>query len=251
MANLDGKVAAVTGGAGGIGRATVERLHADGASVAAFDQDAEGLQRLREGLGERVVTVPGDVTSVGDLDRLFGGAHAEFGPVDAVVANAASEKMQTVDEISPEDFDERIGVVLKSPFFTVQRALPYLSNPASVVLVGSSAAYQGHPGNSLYQASKAGVRSLARGMSADLKERGVRVNTLSPGLTDTGIGDAVGLSDPDSEAAKLFGEVVEQIPLGRMAAPGEIAAGIAFLVGDDSSYMLGADLVIDGGSTQL
>jgi NAD(P)-dependent dehydrogenase (short-subunit alcohol dehydrogenase family) len=251
MADLEGKAAVVTGGAGGIGRATVERLHEDGAKVAAFDRDSEGLRELRDNLGEGVLTVAGDVTSIEDLDRLFGETNSEFGPVDAVVANAASERMQAVDEVSSEDFDERIGVVLKSPFFTVQRALPYLSDPVSVVLVGSSAAYQGLPNNSLYQASKAGLRSLARGMSADLKDRGVRVNCLSPGLADTGIGDAVGLSDPDSDAAKLFEEYIKQIPLGRMANPEEVAAGVAFLASEDSSYMLGSDLVMDGGSTQL
>lgn len=251
---LEGRVAVVTGAGRGIGRAIAERFNREGAKVVASARTAESLRDVEAALGEDCLAVPGDVTVLADLDHLFQAASDRFGPVDVLVANAAWQRLHKVDHVTEAEFDALIAVVLKSALFTVQRALPYLASPASVILVSSTGAHHGLPFNSVYQAGKAGVRSLARGLSAELHPRGIRVNTLTPGLTQTSMGEG-NAARHSNISADDFGRLVDlsnqRLRLGRPAQPEEIAAGAAFLASDDSSYMLGGELVIDGGAEQL
>jgi NAD(P)-dependent dehydrogenase (short-subunit alcohol dehydrogenase family) len=252
---MQGRVAVVTGGSRGIGRATVDRLVSEGARVGIIGRSISSLNDVTASHGERVVIVRGDVTDNADLDRLFVTTVDRFGPIDALVANAASEHLVACEYATSEDFDQLSNAVLKSVFFTVQRALPHLSAPASVVLVGSIAPEMGLSGNTIYQAAKAGVRAMARGLSAELADRHIRVNVLSPGVTRTGMRASSAPASDERATSSLLAEAAAnmrgRITLERPARVEEIAAGAVFLASDDSSYMLGSELIMDGGATQL
>jgi NAD(P)-dependent dehydrogenase (short-subunit alcohol dehydrogenase family) len=248
---LKGKVAVITGGNSGIGLATAHEFVANGASVAIFGRDLRTLEQAAANLGQNALAVQGDVRKLGDIERLFAQASQRFGNIDVLVANAGIAKFAPVGNLSEELFDELSDVLFKGVFFTVQKALPHLRDGASVILVGSADAdKQGRALTSVYLAAKAAVRALARSFSVELLPRRIRVNVVSPGMTDTPIiTREVGIAGATPE--QIAEVITKTIPLRRRARAEEIAKAILFMASDDSSYCLGSELMVDGGLTQL
>jgi NAD(P)-dependent dehydrogenase (short-subunit alcohol dehydrogenase family) len=249
MSRLDNKVAIVTGGSSGIGLATAHRFISDGARVIVTGRNQEALDAAVAELGDRAMGIRGDVAQLEDLDRMFGKVKKQFGHVDVLFANAGIAPFVPFAAVTEEHFDGLFNTNVRGLFFTVQKALPLLSDDASVILNASVVAQSGLPNTSVYSATKAAVRSLGRTLAAELSPRGIRVNVVSPGLIDTPFWGKVGLSDDEIE---VFGaQVVQQTPLRRPGKPEEIAATVAFLASDDASYFTGADLIADGGMIQV
>ena len=249
MGTLSNKVAVVTGGSSGIGLATARRFIADGAQVVVTGRNLEALDGAVAELGDRATGIQGDVANLEDLDRLFAQVREQFGRVDVLFANAGIAPLGPFEAVTEEHFDALFNINVRELFFTVQKALPLLSEGASVILNASVVAQSGLPNTSVYSATKAAVRSLGRTLAGELSPRGIRVNVVSPGLIETPFWGKVGLSQDEIDA---FGaQVVQQTPLRRPGKPEEIAATAAFLASDDASYFTGADLVADGGLIQV
>ena len=249
MKTLDNKVAVVTGGSSGIGLATAQRFIAEGALVVVTGRNQEALDAAVSTLGGRATGIRGDVANLDDLDRLFAQVRERFGRVDVLFANAGVAPFVPFRAVTEEHFDRLFNINVRGLFFTVHKALPLLSDGASVILNASVVAQVGLPNTSVYAATKAAVRSLGRTLAAELAPRGIRVNVVSPGLIETSLVGKLGLSPDEVEA---FGaQVVQQTPLGRLGKAEEIAATVAFLASDDASYFTGADLVADGGMVQV
>ena len=249
MGTLSNKVAVVTGGSSGIGLATARRFIADGAQVVVTGRNLEALDGAVAELGDRATGIQGDVANLEDLDRLFAQVREQFGRVDELFANAGIAPLGPFEAVTEEHFDALFNINVRGLFFTVQKALPLLSEGASVILNASVVAQSGLPNTSVYSATKAAVRSLGRTLAGELSPRGIRVNVVSPGLIETPFWGKVGLSQDEIDA---FGaQVVQQTPLRRPGKPEEIAATAAFLASDDASYFTGADLVADGGLIQV
>ena len=249
MSKLSNKVAVVTGGSSGIGLATARRFIADGAQVVITGRNLEALEGAVAELGDRATGIHGDVANLDDLDRLFAQVRDQFGRVDVLFANAGIAPFVPFEAVTEEHFDTLFSINVRGLFFTVRKALPLLSEGASVILNASVVAQSGLPNTSVYSATKAAVRSLGRTLAAELSPRGIRVNVVSPGLIETPLVGKRCLSQDEIDA---FGaQVVQQTPLGRTGKPEEIAATVAFLASDDASYFAGADLVADGGMIQV
>ncbi len=249
MSKFNDKITVITGGSTGIGLATAHRFIADGAQVVLTGRNQATLDAALADLGDRATDIRGDVANLDDLDRLFAQVKDQFGRVDVLFANAGIAPFVPVDAVTEEHFDSLFNVNVRGLFFTVQKALPLLSEGASVILNASVVAQSGLPNTSVYSATKAAVRSLGRTLAAELSPRGIRVNVVSPGLIETPLWGKVGLSQDEVE---MFGEkVVQQTPLGRPGKPEEIAATVAFLASEEASYFTGADLVADGGMIQV
>lgn len=248
---INDKVAVITGGNSGIGLATAREFKANGARLALFGRDEKSLAAARDELGGDVFTVAGDVRRIADLDHLFAETEKRLGKVDILVAAAGIAKFAPIGEMTETMFDELADIHFKGAFFTVQRALPHMRDGGSVILVSSSPAQtQGAPMTSVYNAAKAAVRSLGRSLATELLPRRIRVNTLSPGLTNTpilarDIGIAAAVRD---QIARTF---VAKIPMGRLGEAAEMAKAALYLASDDSSYVVGAELPVDGGLAQL
>ncbi|APY90366.1 short-chain dehydrogenase [Streptomyces alfalfae] len=249
MGTLEGKTAVVTGGGTrGIGRATAARLAAEGAHVFITGRREAELKEAVESVGTAVTAVPGDITDPADLDRLYGAVRERGRGLDVLFANAATASFATLEQTTGEDFDRVFAVNVKGTLLTVQKALPLLNDGASVILNASTAADHGTSAFGAYAASKAAVRSFARTWANELNSRGVRVNAISPGPIDTsGITELVGEENAAAFKAKLGTEVA----IGRIGRPEEVAAAVAFLASADSSYMMGANLYVDGGENQI
>jgi NAD(P)-dependent dehydrogenase (short-subunit alcohol dehydrogenase family) len=248
---LKGKVAVITGGNSGIGLATAKEFLANGAKVVIFGRSHTTLQQAADALGGDVMVVQGDVRKLADLDRLFVESNKRFGQIDVLVANAGIAKFAPVETLSEALFDELSGILFKGAFFTVQRALPYLRDGASVVLIGASDAdKQGRMMTSIYTAAKSAVRALARSLSVELLPRRIRVNVVSPGMTDTPIITREG-GMPGMTPEEIAALITKTIPLKRRGRPEEVAKAILFMASDDSSYCLGAELMVEGGLSQL
>jgi NAD(P)-dependent dehydrogenase (short-subunit alcohol dehydrogenase family) len=245
MGKLDGKTAVITGGSSGIGLATAKTFVAEGAYVYITGRRAEELDKAQAEMGGNVTIVQGDISRLEDLDRLWQQVKDERGSVDVIVANAGYGEQATLAEATPEHFDRIFSVNVRGTFFSVQKALPLLNDNGSVVLISSAVHLDGEPGTTVYSASKAAVRSFARTWASELKDRGIRVNTVSPGSTDTPIFDI--LANADAVRAT----VAATVPMGRLGRPEGIAAAVLFLAADDNRFTTGADLVVDGGRTQL
>jgi len=249
MGKLEGKIALVTGGSSGIGLATAKRFVSEGAHAYITGRREAELAAAVEEIGRNVTGVRGDVSSLGDLDRLYAQISREKGRLDIVFANAGVARYGTLGEITEELYDAIFDTNVKGLLFTVQKALPLLSEGASIILNASIVASKGLPSNSVYSATKAAVRSFARTWTTDLKQRRIRVNAISPGSIDTpGLNGLLASSETGEQRRKMLGGVV---PLGRFGTPDEIARAVVFLASDDSSYITGTELFVDGGFAQV
>ena len=249
MGKLDGKIALVTGGNGGIGIATAKRFVAEGAFVFITGRREGELAAAVKEIGRNVTAVQGDVSNLDDLDRLFGQIKREKGKLDIVFANAGIAKYAPVGTITEELYDSIFNVNVKGLLFTVQKALPLMPDGATIVLNASIVASKALSANSVYSATKAAVRSFARTWTTDLKARRIRVNAVSPGTIDTpGLNDLLASSEAGQERIKMISNAV---PLGRFGTPDEIAKAVVFLASDDSSYVTGTELFVDGGFAQV
>ena len=249
MSHLEGKVAVITGGSSGIGLATAKRFVREGAYVFITGRRQSELDRAKAEIGTNVTTVQGDVANLADLDRLYATVKAEKGSIDIVVANAGFIEHATIFDLSEAHYDKTMDINVKGVVFTVQKALPLMSHGGSIVVVSSIINVKGVPAHGTYAAAKAGVRALVRVWAQELKDRGIRVNSLSPGATETPIIRGQFESDEASDAAKSM--FASMTPLGRIGLPEEIAAGAYFLASDESSYVTGIDLPVDGGLAQV
>jgi NAD(P)-dependent dehydrogenase (short-subunit alcohol dehydrogenase family) len=249
MGKLDGRIALVTGGSSGIGLATAKRFVDEGAHVFITGRRAPAVSAAVKEIGRNVTGVPGDVSNLADLDRLFAQIGREKGTLDVVFANAGAAKFAALGEITEELYDTTFDVNVKGVVFTVQKALPLLPDGASIILNASVVGSKGLPTNSVYSATKAAVRSFARTWTTDLKARRIRVNAVSPGSIDTpGLSDLLA-SSPAGEQRKQM--IASMVPLGRLGTPDEIAKAVVFLASDDSSYVTGVELFVDGGFAQV
>jgi NAD(P)-dependent dehydrogenase (short-subunit alcohol dehydrogenase family) len=246
---LEGKVAVVTGGNSGIGLAIARTFRDEGANVAILGRDPDSLAVAATELGPGALACRGDVARRGDLVGLFQETADRFGGVDVVVACAGLYEPTPFEKVSEEDFDRTCDVNFRGVFFTVQAALPHLREGGSILLVTSTANTAGVPGLSVYSATKAAVRSLARTLAAELQPRGLRVNAVSPGMIDTPIFDRLGMSPEDQSG--LERSMASQIPLGRFGRPDEVAAAAVFLASEESSYVTGVELAVCGGLGQV
>lgn len=246
---LQGKIALVTGGTTGIGLATAKRFAEEGAYVYITGRRQAELDAAVALVGN-AKGVQVDSTNLEQLDALYQQIGAEKGYLDVLVANAGGGSMLPLGEITDAHYDDTFDRNVKGVLFTVQKALPLLAKGASVILTGSTAGSSGTPAFSVYSASKAAVRAFVRSWILDLKGRNVRINTLSPGATKTP--GLVGLAGPDAEQQQgLLDYMASQIPMGRVGEPGEIAAAAVFLASDDSSFVNGIELFVDGGQAQI
>jgi NAD(P)-dependent dehydrogenase (short-subunit alcohol dehydrogenase family) len=249
MSRLEGKVAVITGGSSGIGFATAKRFVEEGAYVFITGRRQSELDKAVEAIGQNVFAVQGDVTNPDDLDRLYAKVKETKGVIDVLYANSGFIELQTIDQITPEHFDKTFGINTKGLLFTVQKALPLMRKGGSIILASSIANVKAIPSYTTYSASKAAVRSFTRTWTLELKDRGIRVNTLSPGPVDTPIIDSQ--FDTKEESDKLRETFAQAIPLGRMGRPEELAAAALFLASDESSFVAGIDLPVDGGMAQI
>lgn len=244
MGKLEGKVAVITGGATGIGRAAAKRFIEEGAFVFIFGRRQDALDAAVADLGPEARAVKGSVCDGADLDRLYAAVTAERGTLDIVFANAGAGSQLRLGAITAGHIDETFDTNVKGTIFTVQKALPLMGAGGSIILTGSSAGATGAPGFTAYAASKAAVRNLARTWAEDLKGTGIRVNVLSPGPTATELAKAA-LGEAGQQAFAAMN------PLQRMADPAEIGAAAAFLASSDSSFMTASEVAVDGGLAQL
>lgn len=246
---LEGKVALVTGGTSGIGLATAKRFAKEGAFVYVTGRRQAELDAAVAAIGN-ATGVRVDSSKLEQLDQLYEQIQGERGQLDVLFANAGGGSMLPLGSITEEQYDDTFNRNVKGVLFTVQKALPLLAKGASVILTGSTAGSAGTPAFSVYSASKAAVRAFVRSWILDLKDRNVRVNTLSPGATRTP--GLVGLAGPDTAQQQgLVDYLASQIPLGRLGEPDEIAAAAVFLASDDASFVNGVELFVDGGQQQI
>jgi NAD(P)-dependent dehydrogenase (short-subunit alcohol dehydrogenase family) len=246
---LEGKIAVITGGSSGIGLATAQRFVGEGAYVFITGRRQAELDKAKALIGSNVTAVQGDIADLADLDRLYDTVRKEKGGLDIVVASAGFVERRLTALATPEHFDKTFNINARGTYFTVQKALPLLRQGGAIVLVSSGLHLKGLPERGTYAATKAAIRSFARTWAMELKERGIRVNTLSPGAIDTPIIDGQFKTREEADDARAF--YVQRTPLGRIGRPEEMAAAILFLASDESSYCMGIDLVADGGLTQV
>ncbi|GAB2784106.1 SDR family oxidoreductase [Streptomyces daliensis] len=249
MGQLDGKTAVVTGGNSGIGLASAKRFAAEGAHVFITGRRQEALDTALSEIGPNATGVRGDVSDLADIDRLYAAVADQGRRVDVLFANAGGGEFSTLEQVTEEHFDATFGTNVRGTLFTVQKALPLLNDGASVILTGSTSAGSGGEAFGVYAASKAAIRSFSRTWANELRHRKIRVNTLVPGPITTP-GNA-GLAPNADEAAKLWEHFASQVPLGRMGHPDEAAAAALFLAGDQSSFVTGTELFVDGGLNQI
>lgn len=247
---LANKVALVTGGSAGLGLAIAQRFAREGARVYITGRRADALEAAKASIGGDVTAITADVTVTDDLDSVVETIHRDSGHLDVVVANAGRIERVNFGEVTEEHFDRTFDLNARGTLFTVQTVLPLLTPGSSIVLLGSITAVKGLAGASTYSAAKAAVRSYARTWAAEFGDRGLRVNILSPGPIDTDIID--GQAEYFGEdPATLRASMSAQVPMGRLGRPEEIANGALFLASDESSFMTGAELCIDGGMAQV
>jgi NAD(P)-dependent dehydrogenase (short-subunit alcohol dehydrogenase family) len=246
MGKLEGKIALITGGNSGIGLATAKQFVNEGAYVFITGRREPQLSAAVKEIGRNVTGIPGDVANLGDLDRLFAQIKREKGTIDVVFANAGITPQTPLGNITEEDYDSLFNANVKGLLFTVQKALPLMPDGGSIILNASIVASKGFAGWSVYSATKAAVRSFARTWTTDLKDRRIRVNALSPGYIDTAPWRSVNVAEM-RENIMSSGTV----PLGRFGTSDEVANVAVFLAADDSSYVTGTELFVDGGVAQV
>jgi NAD(P)-dependent dehydrogenase (short-subunit alcohol dehydrogenase family) len=250
MSKLEGKVALVTGGNSGIGLATAKRFVSDGAYIFITGRRQSELDAAVKQIGENNVSgIQGDVSNLADLDRLYATINDEKGYIDILLANAGVGELAPLGTITEAQFDKIFGINVKGVLFTVQKALPLFHDGGSIILNASIAASKGIAASSVYNATKAAIRSFARTWTVDLKHRKIRVNAISPGMIETpGLN---GLTQNKEELEQFKRSFVSTVPLGRVGSPDEVAKVVSFLASDDSSYITGIELFVDGGMAQI
>ncbi len=249
MKRLEGKVAVVTGGTSGIGLATARRFVEEGAHIFITGRRKAELDAAVKQIGKQATGVRGDVASLSDLDSLYAEVKRQHGRIDILFANAGTAELAPLGAITEEHFDKIFSVNVKGLLFSVQKALPLFRDGGSIILNASIVASKGLEASSVYSATKAAVRSFARTWTVDLKGRGIRVNAISPGPIDTpGINNLGSTMEQIEEFKK---NIVATVPMGRMGDPDEIAKAAVFLASDDSSYVTGVELFVDGGTAQI
>lgn len=252
MNRLKNKVAVVTGGNSGIGFGIAEAFKNEGAVGAITGRNETTLNSSVDLLGKEFIGIAGDVTNLEDLENTFKQTAEKFGKIDVLVVNAGGVvdgvAMGAIDEVTEESYDKYMELNLKSSYFTVQKALPYLNDGASVILIGSSAAHRAVPGMAIYAAAKAAVISLAKGLSLDLLPRKIRVNALSPGSIDTPV---FGKMVPEEHLEQVKQVWRDITPIGRQGLPSEIGNAAVFLASDESSFIVGTEILADGGLTNI
>ncbi|MEY4508008.1 MAG: hypothetical protein RLZZ450_130 [Pseudomonadota bacterium] len=251
MQRFQHKVAVITGGSSGIGFATARALLREGAEVVLFATRAEGLAAAKAELGARVHTVAGDVTQASDLDRLFAFVRERLGRIDVLFVNAGIAEFVAVEEVSEQHFERLFDVNVQGAFFTMQKALPLLGPGSAVVLNTSVANRVGARRTSVYAATKAALRSFARTFSAELVPRGVRVNAVSPGPTESAIHGKYAKDMTPEQLAEMTQETMRRLPLSRLARAEEVASAVLYLASSDAAFVLGQELVVDGGISAL
>jgi NAD(P)-dependent dehydrogenase (short-subunit alcohol dehydrogenase family) len=245
MKRFEGKVAAITGGNSGIGLAAAKAFAREGASVVIIGRDEPSMKTAEREIGSDAMALRADVSNLPELASAMGTIRARFKKIDALFVNAGIAKLVPFDQVTEDLFDETVAVNLKGAFFTVHQALPLLPPGAAVVLNASINAHKGMPGTTVYGATKAAVVNLSKTLSADLVERGIRVNAISPGPVESALLDRMGLSQEQLRQTQDW--IKSQVPLKRFAKPEEIAEAVLYLCSTASSYVVGAELVIDGG----
>jgi NAD(P)-dependent dehydrogenase (short-subunit alcohol dehydrogenase family) len=250
MGKLEGKVAVITGGNSGIGLATAKEFKEQGARVVITGRDQQSLDEAKREIGGGdVLAVRSEASNLTDIDKLFTAVKETFGHIDVLFINAGVGKFAPIEAVTEESFDLVMDVNFKGAYFTIQKALPHLNDNASIILNASINAHIGMPNSSVYAASKAALITLARTLSAELVGRGIRVNAISPGPIATPILNRLGLAPETLEATEK--SLKEQIPMKRFGRPEEIAKTALFLASSDSSFLLGTEIVADGGMSQL
>lgn len=248
MGKLEGKIAVITGANSGIGLGAAKRFAAEGAHVYITGRRQEELETAAAEIGPGVTAVQGDVTKAADLDHLFETVRTQHGHIDILFANAGTASLEPLGQITEAGFDQTFGLNVRGTVFTVQKALPLMKEGGSIILTGSTTGVMGTPAFSVYSATKAAIRNLARSWALDLKGTGIRVNVLSPGATKTPgletIAEAAG-------ASTLYETLLAQTPAGRIAEPDDVAAVAVFLASDDSRVMTGSEIFADGGMAQV
>lgn len=248
MGQMDSRTAVVTGGTSGIGRAVVSRLVDEGAHVFVTGRRQAELDSVTSELGAGVTGIAGDVSNLDDLDRLYAAVAERGEGLDVVVANAGGGAFSTLADLEPEDFDHTFGINVRGTVFTVRKALPLLNTNASVVVTGSTSAARATASFGVYSASKAAIRQFSRVWAVELADRGIRVNTVTPGPTETP--GLAGLASDPAEARALLDGMARTVPLGRLGRPSEIADAVLFLSSPQASFITGSELFVDGGESQ-
>jgi|SRR5215216_1257893 NAD(P)-dependent dehydrogenase (short-subunit alcohol dehydrogenase family) len=253
MNKLEGKVAVITGGTSGIGLATAQRFASEGAYVFIIGRRQSELDAAVKQISKNnnnVTGVQGDVSNLADLDRLYATVKEQKGHIDILFANAGVGELVPLGEITEAHFDKTFGINVKGLLFTVQKALPlFQDGGGSIILNASIASSKGAEALSVYSATKAAIRSFARTWTVELKHRKIRVNAISPGPIDTPGFNGLALSEEQIEQFKT--SIVSTVPMGRMGSPDEVAKAVSFLASDDSSYVTGIELFVDGGMAQI
>jgi len=248
MKKLENKVVVITGGNSGIGFGIAREFANEGAVGAIVGRNQETLDRSVAELGDNFIAINADVTSLADLENLYKVTSEKFGKIDVVVANAGAGTIGTVADLSEAGYDRTMDLNLKSVYFTVNKALPYINDGGSIILIGSNAAHRAYPSFGLYGAAKAAVIFFAKAFSNDLLGRKIRVNVITPGTTDT---PAFEKFVPAEQMGAIKKHFAETMPIGRIGQPSDIGKTAVFLASGDSSFMLGAELLVDGGLTYL
>ena len=249
MGKLEGKVAVITGGNSGIGLATAKEFKEQGARVVITGRDQKTLDEAKRAIGGEVLAVRSDTSNLTDIDKLFNVVKEKFGKIDVLFVNAGIGKFAPVEAVTEEVFDSIMNINFKGAYFTIQKALPLLNDDASIVLNASISANIGMPNSSVYAASKAALITLARTLSAELVGRGIRVNVVSPGPVATPILGRMGM--PQDVLEETTNSIQAQVPMKRFGRPEEIAKTVLFLASSDSSFLLGTEIIADGGMSQL
>lgn len=249
MGRLNGKVAVVTGGSDGMGRSTAKLFVQEGATVIITGRNQQTLDAAVQEIGGSIEAVRSDSLVLTDLDALKNAVETKHGRVDILFANAGGARLGPFEQVTEEDYDYTFDTNAKGTFFTVQKLLPLIPNGGSVILNTSIAGSKGLPDFSVYSATKAAIRSFARTLTTDLKDRGIRVNALAPGHTDTDIMQKTGV--PHDQIDGINAWIQTQVPAGRMASGDDIAKAALYLASDESSYVTGIELTVDGGWAQV
>jgi NAD(P)-dependent dehydrogenase (short-subunit alcohol dehydrogenase family) len=250
MKKLEGKIAVITGGNSGIGLATAQRFVSEGAYVFITGRRQSELDEAVKQIGTNVSGIQGDVSNLADLDRLYAAVKKQKGHIDILFANAGVGELVPLEAITEAHFDKTFGINVKGLLFTVQKALPLFQDGGSIILNASIAASKGFEGLSIYSATKAAVRSFARSWTVELKNHKIRVNAISPGPIDTP-GIRTGLIQNEEQIKQFIASQVATIPLGRMGDPDDVANVVSFLASDESSFITGIELFVDGGAAQI